>query len=257
MPIVDRLSLLRGAVSRDPQRRYESRYSLLSAVAGRLGHRLYNSNLTWVDDADYTAAWGAFPAARPEIKDRKFVLWSFAKATANLSGDTAECGVFDGGSSFLMCLARANEPGWSGLHHLFDSFEGLSEPSATDVPSHEHTYRWKKHDLAVSEAVVLRNLEEFQFVRSHPGWIPTRFEEVAQRRFSFVHVDVDLYEPTRDSLEFFYERLVPGGVLLCDDYGSSACPGATKAFDEYISSRPERSVIHLPTGQGFIVKRPA
>ena len=193
--------------------------------------------------------------ARHEIKDRKYVLWSFANATANLPGDTAECGVFDGGSSFLMCSSRASQRGWSGLHHLFDSFEGLSEPDPADVPLDDRTYRWQKHDLAVAEDVVLRNLSEFPFVRSHPGWIPTRFAEVADRQFSFVHVDVDLFEPTRDSLEFFYDRLVPGGVLLCDDYGSSACPGATKAFDDLVARRPERTVVHLTTGQGFIVKR--
>jgi O-methyltransferase len=89
----------------------------------------------------------------------------------------------------------------------------------------------------------------------HRGWIPERFDEVKDLQFAFVHVDVDLHEPTRDSLVYFYERLVPGGILLCDDYGSAACPGAKQAFDELIADKPERSVIHLPTGQGFIVKR--
>lgn len=255
MRIANRVSLARDALSRDPVRRYEARYEMLHGVARRLGHRLYNSNLNWVSDREYVNAWTGFPAARDEIKDRKFVLWSFAKSTANLAGDTAECGVFDGGSSYLMCLAREQVPGWSGQHHLFDSFEGLSEPEAVDVPSDERTYRWKKHDLAVSEGQVLENLQRFPFVVSHPGWIPTAFDEVADRQFSFVHVDVDLYEPTRDSLSFFYDRLVPGGVLLCDDYGSTACPGATKAFDDLVADRAERSVVHLTTGQGFIVKR--
>ena len=49
--------------------------------------------------------------------------------------------------------------------------------------------------------------------------IPTRFDEVADRSFCFVHVDVDLFEPTRESIAFFYPRMVPGGVMLFDDYG--------------------------------------
>src|SRR5688572_31529904 len=42
--------------------------------------------------------------------------------------------------------------------------------------------------------------------------------------------DVDVYQPTRDSLEYFYPRLVTGGILVCDDYG---WPGARKAVDDF------------------------
>ena len=255
MNVGARLGQARQALSRDPIKRYEGRYSVVSGVVRRLGFRLYNTNLKWIDDPAYIGAWEQFPMTRDEVKDRKFALWSFALATANLPGDTAECGVFDGGSSFLMCVSREREPGWAGEHHLFDSYEGLSEPESLDMPHDNRSFRWRKHDLSVPERVVLENLRRFPFVRSHPGWIPDRFDEVADREFSFVHVDVDLFAPTRDAIEFFYPRMVPGGVLLCDDYGFTTCPGATKAFDEFISSRPERSVVHLPTGQGFIVKR--
>jgi hypothetical protein len=67
-------------------------------------------------------------------------------------------------------------------------------------------------------------------------------------------VDVDLYEATLGSLDFFYPRLVPGGMLVCDDYGFTTCPGATRAVDEFMSGRPE-PIIHLPTGQGLVIKR--
>ena len=72
-------------------------------------------------------------------------------------------------------------------------------------------------------------------------------------KFSFVHIDVDLYEPTHDSLSFFYERLVPGGIIVCDDYGSEACPGAYKACNDFIADKPEE-IVHLTGGQGVIVK---
>jgi len=233
-------STIRGALSRSPQERYESRYALLNGVARRAGFRMYNRNLEWLDDREHKAAWSQFPGAPDDIiKDRKFVLWSMAEATADLAGDTAECGVFDGGSSFLICLSRQQVRTWSGEHHLFDSFDGLSIPEQVDVPDDERAFRWRHHDLAVDEAVALRNLNRFGFVRSHRGWIPDRFDEVADRRFSLVHVDVDLYQPTLASLEFFYPRLVPGGVLLCDDYGFTACPGARRAFDEYMTDKPE------------------
>ena len=215
---------------------------------------MYNTNLEWLHDREYLAAWGQFPEATPGVKDRRFVLWSLAKSLASLEGDTAECGVFNGGSSFLMCLARADQPE-PFPHHVFDSFEGLSEPQGSDVPDRPESFRWKAHDLSVGEDVVRRNLARFDFVTLYKGWIPDRFAEVADRRFSFVHIDVDLHQPTWDSLDFFYDRLVPGGVLLCDDYGFTTCPGARRAFDDFIRPRPERSVVHLPTGQGLVVKR--
>ena len=50
-------------------------------------------------------------------------------------------------------------------------------------------------------------LKDFNFIKTYKGWIPERFDEVKDRTFSFVHIDVELYQPTYDSLEFFFPRL--------------------------------------------------
>ena len=86
----------------------------------------------------------------------------------------------------------------------------------------------------------------------HRGWIPERFPDVADERFSFVHVDVDLYEPHRDSIEFFWPRLTKGGVMVFDDYGSMYCPGARRAVDEAFAPT---DVVESPSGQAFVIKR--
>jgi hypothetical protein len=177
--------------------------------------------------------------------DRKFAMDQLMKIALQSGGDTAECGAFQGASSFLICRRIA---GAGRSHHIFDSFEGVSQPKQFDG-SH-----WKKGDLQSPEHVIRENLAEFSFVRYHKGWIPEKFEDVKNRLFSFVHIDVDLYEPTRDSLYFFYERMSSGGVILCDDYGFVTCPGARKALDEFIVGKPE-PVIELPTGQAFILKK--
>lgn len=176
---------------------------------------------------------------------RKFFLRSLLPLTRDVPGDTAECGVFQGASSYFIC---AFTRGSGKRHHLFDSFAGLSQPAAADGA------HWREHDFAADEAIALRNLAEFDFVESHKGWIPSEFSQVADRRFSFVHVDVDLYQPTRDSVEFFYPRLAPGGILLCDDYGFGTCPGAKRAVDEFLRDKPE-PLVHVPTGQGLFIKQ--
>jgi len=177
--------------------------------------------------------------------DRKFTLAQLMKLVAEVEGDTVECGAYNGASSYFICEAIRDS---GRRHHVFDSFEGLSAPGPRDG-SH-----WRAGDLGLSEQAIRSNLSAFEFVDYYPGWIPDRFGEVANRRFCFVHVDVDLYEPTRDSLEFFYPRMSPGAILLGDDYGFSTCPGARAAFDEYFATRPE-SVVMLTTGQAFVIKQ--
>jgi hypothetical protein len=88
------------------------------------------------------------------------------------------------------------------------------------------------------------------------GWIPEVFRkaEADIGQLAFVHIDVDLYEPTRESLEFLYPRVASGGIIVCDDYGFISCPGAVRAIDEYMAGRPE-PVLHCPTGQGVIIKQ--
>jgi O-methyltransferase len=73
-------------------------------------------------------------------------------------------------------------------------------------------------------------LGAFPRIEFFPGWIPGAFPDEPGARYRFVHLDVDVYQPTRDSLDYFYPRLVPGGMIVCDDYG---WPGARKAIEEF------------------------
>lgn len=136
------------------------------------------------------------------------------------------------------------------LHHIFDSFEGLSAPESHDG---DH---WVRGDLAVGTEVVERFLSPYvrgTDYKMYKGWIPDRFAEVSDMSFSFVHIDVDLYQPTYDSIHFFYPRLNTGAILLCDDYGFSTCPGATKAIDSFLLDKREK-MLCLPDGGGFFIK---
>ena len=177
--------------------------------------------------------------------DRKFALREFFQLAMNLPGDVAECGVFRGASSYVIARA-AERAGVNKMMHLFDSFGGLSSPG-----QHDGDY-WHKGDMSADLDEVRRILAAFsEHIRFYPGWIPDRFHEVSDLKFCFVHIDVDLYEPTRNAVEFFGQRMVPGGLIVCDDYGFETCPGARRAIDEFVS-RHDSKVVHLPTGQGVI-----
>ncbi|HEC15222.1 MAG TPA: macrocin O-methyltransferase [Sedimenticola sp.] len=205
--------------------------------------------LAWWDDNEFNAYLKRFDELDSNNADRHWMLAQLMRLVSEVPGDTAECGVFKGASSYLICQGNQKAK-VRRIHHMFDSFSGLSEPSLRDGDF------WSGGDLACSLDEVRANLAEFgeDAVRFYEGWIPDRFSEVSDRRFSFVHIDVDLFEPTRDSLAFFYPRMHVGGIILCDDYGFTTCPGATAACDEYLQDRPE-SMIGLSCGGGFLIKK--
>jgi O-methyltransferase len=218
----------------------------LAFVAARLtslGFPTYLPNVSWARNAEYLSALQAFPGSSNYVHDRRFNLFFLAKAFAHISGDMAECGVRFGRTAHLMLTAAPGK-------HLygFDSFQGLPQPKEHDG------FGWAPGELASAETIAERNLEQHRGRYSlYKGWIPDRFKEVADKRFSFVHVDVDLYRPTLDSLEFFWPLLNHGGILLCDDYGSKRCPGARKALDEFAASVGQQAA-ELTTMQAFLVK---
>lgn len=152
--------------------------------------------------------------------------------TLNLQGDIAECGMFRGLSSYLICKTVAAEnPDYRGDDFYgFDSFEGLSEPTSHDLKDKHKKPNTKKGDFSASLEQVKANLSAFPNVTLLKGWIPERFSEVSDKEFRFVHVDVDLYQPSKDALEFFYPRLVSKGKIVCDDYN---WPGQAEAVDEF------------------------
>jgi hypothetical protein len=58
-------------------------------------------------------------------------------------------------------------------------------------------------------------------------------------KIAFLHLDCDLYESYKLSLEMLYDKVQPGGVILFDEYGDERWPGATKAIDEFFRDKPE------------------
>lgn len=238
--------LLRRRKSADDEReRRHVGITLLETAAEILlpGYVVTEDAKRWFDDASFLDSLDRLGQGNMRSADRKFLLRELLKLVADLPGDTAEAGVYEGASSWLVCDFFRDT---SKVHYAIDSFEGLSPPTVVDG-----SY-WRPGDLAAPEHVVRSRLAPFEAVLCQ-GWIPEAFAHVPETRFCFVHVDLDLYEPTLASIQYFYPRLVSGGVLLCDDYGFSSCPGAVRAIDEYMCERPE-PVIHIPTGQGLIIR---
>jgi len=213
-------------------------------------------------DAIYLAGLMATGTCPTPIRrrDRLMHLVELLRETSALEGDVVECGCFQGLSSYTMCsFLRHWNPRFDGRgYHIFDSFQGLSEPTVDDdIPDD-----WENADnlrlmtqpgnFAASLEQVQGNLREFPGIAYHPGWIPLSFEGLPDAKYRFIHVDVDLYDPTLDAFNYFYPRLVPGGVITSDDY---SWPGARTAIDEFCAERGIALAV-TATNQA-VIRRPA
>ncbi|HNV24744.1 MAG: TylF/MycF/NovP-related O-methyltransferase [Nitrospira sp.] len=207
---------------------------------------LAKSGMEWVDN---------FP-----LQCRMYSLQQMAESAArkNIDGEFAECGCWKGHSAYIISTILARH-GFSKSFHIFDSFEGgLSDKTSEDVSDYARQTKeeaeFEKNWFSSTIDDLKKALIGFDFIEIYKGWIPDRFPEVESKKFAFVHVDVDLYQPTLDSLKFFYPRLLPGGVIVVDDYGYSVFPGAKRAVDEFLRGTDCSVFYETPMGSCFIIK---
>lgn len=174
-----------------------------------------------------------------------FQILACVRAVRGLGGVMAEAGVFGGGTARLVCEAKGDVP-----LRLFDVFETLQAPATDGDTPRAAELRGHFRATHATRAAVERLLAPYPNVRLHPGVFPDSAKGLEDERFSFVHVDLDLEPSTRDALAFFQPRLLPGGILVGDDYND---PGVRRVFGEFFAGRPD-TVIGLPWGQVVVVK---
>jgi hypothetical protein len=167
----------------------------------------------------------------------------WVRSALRLGGELAEAGVFMGGSARLICAAKGEAP-----LHLFDVFDTLRRDA--HLGPGEQAVRVYFDEVYAPLERVQALLSPYPNVHFHPGLFPGSAEAVADRRFSFVHLDLDLAEGTADALEFFYPRLLAGGVLIGDDYNLAP---VRETFAAYFAGRSDAYAV-LPWGQVVVVK---
>ncbi len=182
--------------------------------------------------------------------ERLYILYQYVRHTVDVSGDLAECGVYRGGSALLLARTLVKYGRGDKKLHLFDTFAGM--PPANPLLDLHQEGDFGDTSLAEVQKYLAEHGSSLLF---YPGLFQVTFAKVPETKFSFVHVDCDLYESVRLCCAFFYDRLTPGGVFIFDDYGFPSCPGARLAVDEFFRTRPEHPV-YLPTGQAVVSKLP-
>ena len=145
-------------------------------------------------------------------------------------GAIAELGVFRGEFA-----AEMNRLFPDRELYLFDTFEGFSSADLEieeEVTGGANVWHPDFADTSIEEvAAILPHPEKAHFV---PGYFPDSTEQLSgDERYVFVNIDPDLYEPARQGLEYFWPRMVQGGVIMVHDYNSLQFPGVRKAAQEF------------------------
>jgi hypothetical protein len=249
-PPVAPVACYSGAVNVDPPQPVDADYMLkrvqhlastVRSEIARLRHGF----------GDVTAEeWATIRAVEPFTMTSRERLISAIRATGHLTahgipGDIVECGVWRGGSmmAIAMTLLRAGDS--NRRLHLFDTFAGMTPPSGVDADARGRSAssllaraRFKRY----SNTWCIAGLDDVQHNMRRTGYPEDRIAYVegpveqtipgrAPDRIAMLRLDTDWYESTRHELEHLYPRVVPGGVLIIDDYGH--WQGARRAVDEY------------------------
>jgi len=185
-------------------------------------------------------------------------LWAAATAS-RLDGDFVECGTNRGFlSSAIACRLE-----WDSLGKIFwllDTFRGGDQGQASEA---ERRRGWETRNTemlrsgfyVLDSTSVRANFAEWQNIRIIEGSVPETLARVEASDVAFLHLDMNCAAPEVAALEFFWDRLVPGALVLLDDYAYSGYPESKRSMDA-CSERLGVPIATLPTGQGILVRPP-
>lgn len=195
------------------------------------------------DEKFQTAFNGAFDLIPPHLDFSKIAwrahiaTWAASQAV-NLNGDFVECGVWYGVLSRTICN-YVDFRKYPGKFYLIDSW-GL-EGSITHKRYQDDIYETVKQRFS--------DIPNAEFIRE---LVPEALARVPSTRIAYLSIDMNGSVAEKAALEFFYDKIVPGGIIYFDDYGWNH-PELRKIVDEFFSDKPE-TLLHFPSGNSIVVK---
>lgn len=186
------------------------------------------------------------------------LVWAARNALQLPEGDFVECGVFQGDMSYVVYHA-AGLAGSGRRMHLFDSFDGIDPARQVEgeydaSPNHVAASNVHYQRPGLHESV-LQRFAPYDEVSVHKGFLPEALDGRAPERIAWLHIDLNAARPEVETLELLFDRVVPSGIVILDDYGWVALRSQKDAEDAFFAKRGY-TVLELPTGQGLVVKRP-
>ena len=203
---------------------------------------------------------GFYLTCKPNRLSKVIAHYELFRQVLDVPGAIVECGVFKGASLSRFAMMRqllAHEDGKKIVgFDMFDRFPGTDyEPdkkirdSFVDragedcISKDQMSHSLERRGLGGNVELIAGDICETvpAYVRDNPELV-----------ISLLNLDTDLYEPAVVILEHFWERIVPGGVLILDDYGMF--PGETTAVDEFFGGKPKLLKLPFAMSPCYLVK---
>lgn len=186
------------------------------------------------------------------------LVWAARNALRLPEGDLVECGVFKG--DFAWSVSRiCNIPASGRRFFLYDSFEGLHPTlsQAEDYPEAPQHLDFANAQYRINglyEQVAAR-FADMHNVIVQKGFLPEALTQGdVPEKIAFLHIDLNSPAAEVLCLEYLFPRVVPGGVVILDDYGWKLYHRQKEAEDAFFASHGHH-VLELPTGQGMVIKQ--
>ena len=257
---VERKAKRFGRFVSSPRRFFESEYQ-----SGDGGFAVSRINTSFLHDPVFEGAWEnarllnkegwASQGSVPDIRWRAHVAcWAASSALrACAGGDLAEFGVHTGIISLMLCRATDFIERGRKLY-LFDTFDGIPE---LDSLSDTDAIRAREHNASLyfdCYKLVERNFKEYgNSVEIVRGILPDTLEDAEIKTLCFAHIDLNNAPAEMAVIERIWDRILPSGMILLDDYGWTAYKPQYDAWNDFCDRMGHR-ILTLPTGQGLIMK---
>jgi len=182
---------------------------------------------------------------------RVYIVCWFANLIKHLEGDFVECGVNTGAYSRAV-IEYVDFDKTGKTFFLFDTFEGMPEHLVSENEKKVGVSDYLGgHYKNVYEQVV-STFKPFK-VKVIRGIVPDTLSQFDSQKICYLSIDMNSAAPEIAAADFFWEKVVSGGIIILDDYGFPMHIFQKKAFDEF-ASRKNVQILSLPTGQGIIFK---
>jgi O-methyltransferase len=182
----------------------------------------------WLSDHEFNNIYDKVQNYTLLGKVKSFILWELVKETSPLKGANIEVGVWRGGSGIL--IGKQTEFCYNNTTtYLCDTFTGVVKTGEKDS-----FYKGGEHaDTSIEVVEKIIETLEVKNIKILKGIFPDEiYGMINDKEFKFCHIDVDVYQSTKDIFEWIWPKMVVGGIILIDDYGWYACDGITKFVNE-------------------------
>ncbi|PTM40352.1 macrocin-O-methyltransferase TylF [Bosea sp. 124] len=223
--------------------------------------RLWNKNVSFMRDPLFRKAYniginsdhglGIPGAIDIHIEYRIAVCCWAAWHCRQLAGDFVECGTNTG----IMSLAICDYIDFNATKknfYLFDTYEGIPLEQITEAESHALQQNAAYRDCF---DIAKKNFSPYPRANLVKGKVPDTLSVPDIDKVCYLMIDMNIAAPERAALEFFWDKIVPGGIVLFDDYGWAGYEAQKEAHDKFAMTKGLQ-IFNLPTSQGMLIKPP-